>query len=112
MKKILTHLYNRIFKRNKSFIVWSDNQGIKFNCIDFIGHSYIMWFTYTIYHYPNRSNKYKLKCTPRSRQFESPRVYAKETVMYQTAISKLSEFQREELIDLIKLPTIEGINIK
>lgn len=22
MKKILTHLYNRLFKRNKSFIVW------------------------------------------------------------------------------------------
>ena len=104
MKNILTNLWNRLFNRNKKFIVWTHLVTYKEDNVH---------FTYIIEYYPYRVNKYILDCTPRKSWFTRGNVEMcgkwDEQKEYSEALDKLSEFQSNELIDLITLPKIEGI---
>ena len=109
MRKFLTLIYNRIFNRNKRFIVWSNSSQYKIHWID-KGYSDEATFFYRIIYYPYRTNKYEIEYHPNMiHHWPMKKRKATEHPFYQTVLKKLQEFQREELIGLITLPDITGV---
>ena len=109
MKKILLNLYNKIFKRNKQYIVWNESSAYDIVWSDHAPSRGV--FFYQIIYFPYKNNKYKITYNPEYiTHYPMKKRHATEHPFYGIVVNKLALFQQEDLLNLIKLPEIKGIN--